>query len=149
VILRSRPVVAVVDGQGGGIGRLLVEKLRARLGEAVEIWAFGTNAQATSPMLKAGADEGATGENPIVQYVDRARVICGTVSIVAAHAMMGEVTAAMAEAVAAARAPKLLLPLNRSGITVIGSSSEPLPHLADELAEHAARLVAGREGERG
>lgn len=125
--------IAVVDGQGGGIGKLIIEKLRKEFGEKLEIFTFGTNAMATSVMLRAGANEGATGENAIVQNMPEMDIIVGTVGIVVAHSMLGEMTPKMAEAIGKSKARKLLLPMNRCGITVIGAGDEPLPHLVDAL----------------
>lgn len=132
--------VAVVDGQGGGIGRHLTERIRRVLGEKVEIVALGTNSTATAAMLKAGANEGATGENAIIRNVGRVDVIVGSVAILAAHSMLGEFTPAMAEAVAASPAVKLLVPLNRSRIEIAGISKEPLPHLIEALVERLKEL---------
>lgn len=125
--------IAVVDGQGGGIGKHIVEKIRRELQEDAEILALGTNSVATAQMLRAGANNGATGENAIVRNAGLVDVIVGTVSIVLAHSMMGELTPRMAEAIAASSAAKILLPLNRSGVEVVGTPLEPLPHLIDAL----------------
>ena len=54
-------IIAVIDGQGGGIGRAIVEKIKTALPDH-RIIALGTNAVATGQMLKAGADDGATGK---------------------------------------------------------------------------------------
>jgi hypothetical protein len=125
--------VAVIDGQGGGIGKIITEKLRKEFGERIEIFGFGTNALATAAMLKAGANEGATGENAIVQNMSEVDVIVGPLGIIAANSMMGELTPLMAQAVACSKAKKLLLPINRCGIDIIGIKQEPLPHLVDAL----------------
>ncbi|MCE5284610.1 MAG: DUF3842 family protein [Pelosinus sp.] len=125
--------IAVIDGQGGGIGKLIVEKIRKGLSEDVELLALGTNALATSAMLKAGANQGATGENAIVQNTSEVDIIAGTMGIVVAHSMLGEMTPKMAEAIGKSKATKLLLPINRCGIMVIGTDDEPLPHLVDKL----------------
>ncbi len=125
--------IAVIDGQGGGIGSAVIRRLKEEFGEGVEIWALGTNAIATAAMMKARANRGATGENAIVRSVERVEVIIGTVSVVMAEAMMGELTPAMAAAVAAAPAAKLLLPLNQENLTVIGVQREHLPVLIDQL----------------
>lgn len=125
--------IAVVDGLGGGIGKVLVEKIRKEFQDELEIWAFGTNAMATSLMVKAGADEGATGENAIIFNVDKVDVIIGTLSIVIANSMLGELTPGAAAAIGTSGAIKLLLPLNRSNVSIVGSQPEPLPHLADKL----------------
>ncbi len=127
--------IAVIDGQGGGIGRHITEKLRRNLSEDVEIIALGTNALATAAMLKAGANEGATGENAIVQTTKKVDIITGAVSILAANSMFGEVSPKVAEAVGSADAVKILLPVNRSNIEIVGAISEPLPHQIDKIVE--------------
>lgn len=125
--------VAVVDGQGGGIGKAITEKLRKEFGERMEIYAFGTNALATAALLKAGANEGATGENAIIQNMSEMDIIVGPLGIIVAHSMLGELTPRMAEAIAKSKARKLLLPINRVRIDVIGAKAEPLPHLVNDL----------------
>jgi len=127
--------IAVIDGQGGGIGSAIIKKLKAVYGESVEIIALGTNAIATSQMLKAKANRGASGENAIAHTVSKVDLITGTLGVILAHAMMGEVTPRMAAAVAASAAPKLLLPLSQENVIVVGTSSMPLPHLVDELVD--------------
>jgi len=138
--------ICVIDGQGGGIGSVIIKKLKAVFGETVEILALGTNAIATAQMLKAKANRGATGENAIVRTVRHADLIVGTLGVVLAHAMMGEVTPAMAGAIAASPAPKFLLPLYQENITVVGVSRDPLPHLVDELVDiHLKSIIMGSE----
>ena len=108
----------------------------------MEIVALGTNAIATSQMLKAKANRGASGENAIVQTVPKADVIIGAMGVVLANAMMGEVTPKMAAAIATSPAPKLILPLSQENIDVVGASSMPLPHLVDELIDrHLKQLI--------
>ncbi|QGP90788.1 hypothetical protein MGLY_00990 [Neomoorella glycerini] len=135
--------IAVVDGQGGGIGRHITARLREELPPEVEILALGTNAAATVAMLKAGANEGATGERAIIYNAPRVDAITGSVAILIADAMLGELTPAMAAAIAASPARKFLLPLNKAGVEIIGVVAEPLPHLIDALAR---RLKAFYEG---
>lgn len=130
-----RKRICVIDGQGGGIGSAIIKNLKDALGETVEIVALGTNAIATAQMLKAKANRGASGENAIVQTVTTADVVAGPLAIVLANAMMGEVTASMAAAVAGCRATKLLLPLTQENVSVVGVSDDPLPHLVDQLIQ--------------
>ena len=92
--------ICVIDGQGGGIGSTIIKKIQAAFEEDVEVVALGTNAIATARMLKARANRGASGENAIVQTVKNVDVVVGPISIIMAHAMMGEVTPKIAEAVA-------------------------------------------------
>ncbi|MBN2810003.1 MAG: DUF3842 family protein [Deltaproteobacteria bacterium] len=125
--------IAVIDGQGGGIGSAIIRRLKDEYGEKIEIWALGTNAIATAAMMKARANRGATGENAIVRSVSRVEIVIGTISLVMAHAMMGELTPAMAEAVAAASARKMLIPLTQENLTVVGVQKDHLPILIDYL----------------
>jgi len=133
--------ICVIDGMGGGIGNALIRKIIAAFREQVNIIALGTNAIATAQMMKAGANKGATGENAMVFTLPNVDVIVGSISIVLANSMMGEMTAAMAAAVASSPAPKLLLPLTQEDVEVIGVSPEPLPHLVDHLVEHRLRAM--------
>jgi len=127
--------IGVIDGQGGGIGSAVIKKLKDHFGESVEIVALGTNAIATAQMLKARANRGASGENAIIQTVRKLDVIVGPIGIVLAHAMMGEVTPSIAEAVVNSLARKFLVPLSRENIEIIGISPIPLPPLIDSLIQ--------------
>ena len=118
--------IVVIDGQGGRLGRLLVEGVKERLPQA-QVYALGTNSIATAAMLKAGADFGATGENPVVRGTADADAVLGPVGIVVAHGILGEVTPAMAEAVGGCRAKKFLIPMNSCGVVVAGVREQPLP----------------------
>ncbi|MGE5237734.1 MAG: DUF3842 family protein [Chloroflexota bacterium] len=125
--------VAVIDGQGGGIGSLVIKRLREEFGETIEIVALGTNASATMAMMKSRANKGATGENAIVWNASRVDCIIGPLSVVLSNAMLGEMSPKMAVAISSSPARKLLLPLNQEGVEVVGSVREPLPHLIDRL----------------
>jgi len=125
--------IAVVDGQGGGIGSLIVKRLKDEFKDRFEIIALGTNAAATSAMMKSRANKGATGENAIVYNSDRVDMIIGPLSISLPNAMLGEVTREMAAAIVSSPARKILLPLNQEGIDIAGVSKEPLPHLVELL----------------
>ncbi len=125
--------VAVIDGQGGGIGSAIIRRLKDEYGEKVEIWALGTNAIATAAMMKARANRGATGENAIIRSVGRVEIVIGTISVVMAHAMMGELTPAMAETIAACPARKILIPLTQENLTIVGIQKDHLPVLIDNL----------------
>lgn len=128
--------IGVIDGQGGGIGSAVIKKLKENFEESVDITALGTNAIATAQMLKAKANRGASGENAIVQTVQKMEILIGPVGIIMAHSMMGEVTPRMAEAVAASPARKLLIPLSQENLEIVGISPIPLPHLIDELIQN-------------
>lgn len=135
----------MIDGQGGGIGSLIIRKIKESYAERVEVWALGTNAIATSQMMKARANRGATGENAICHCVKQVDIILGSISILISNAMMGEVTSLMAEAVGTANAAKLLLPLTQEKVLVVGCDREPLPHLVDQLVnEHLNSYVTNR-----
>ena len=133
--------ICVIDGQGGGIGAALIKRLKEVYQEEHEIVALGTNAVATAQMMKARANRGASGENAIVRTVATADVIMGPLSIVLANSMMGELTPKMAEAIASAPAPKLLLPLTQERVEIAGLTPEPLPHLVEQIVSHRLKEI--------
>jgi len=113
-------VIAVIDGMGGGIGAQIVSQLRQELPLEVEIIALGTNAVATEKMMKARANRGASGENAIRVCINQADFILAPISVVIPNSMMGEVTPAIAEAIASARGVKLLLPISQPHFQIVG-----------------------------
>ena len=128
--------IVIIDGQGGGFGRALIEALRAG-GVTQEIVAVGTNALATSAMLRAGASAGATGENAVI--VNAARILAGPIGLVMANSMLGECSPAMARAVAESPAHKVLIPVAKCGAHIAGLPEKPL---AQYIAD-AAELIRG------
>ncbi|MBN1843895.1 MAG: DUF3842 family protein [Deltaproteobacteria bacterium] len=133
--------ICVIDGQGGGIGSIIIKKLREAFEESVDITALGTNAIATAQMLKARANRGASGENAIVRTVGQADIIVGPMAIVLAHAMMGEMTPRMAEAVTASTAKKLLIPLSQENVEIVGLPQTSLPPLIEMLIEKHLKAI--------
>ena len=126
--------VVVIDGQSGRMGQLFIERaVAAKLPCAIDC--VGTNAIATAAMLKAGAANGATGENPVLVACRTADVIVGPIGILAADALMGEITPAMAVAVGQSAACKLLLPVNQCRNLVAGTQNLSLSKLMDEAVE--------------
>ena len=129
--------IVVIDGQGGRMGSLFIEKWRQANGKDAEIIAVGTNSMATAAMLKAGADAGATGENPVVVNVKHADYVVGPIGIMATDALYGEVTEKMATAVATSSALKVLIPVNSCNFRVVGVGEYKL----SELIMDAVRMV--------
>ncbi|WP_444643307.1 DUF3842 family protein [Caproiciproducens sp. R1] len=117
--------IIVIDGQGGGIGRSIVERLKAELPGA-ELIAVGTNALATSAMLRAGADAGATGENAAVYNCAHADIIAGPMGIILANAMLGEISPSIAQAVSGSKAEKVLVPVSACRVYVAGVEEKPM-----------------------
>ena len=120
------------------MGSLLTEKSKYAAIPGAQIYAIGTNSIATAAMLKAGADYGATGENPVLVNSRDADYIIGPLGIMAADSLLGEVTPAMAVAVGQSSAMKILLPVNKCNHHVVGVSSE---YSMSELAEQAVRYL--------
>lgn len=133
--------VVVIDGQSGRMGQLFIERVKeANL--SCHIIAVGTNAIATSAMLKAGASAGATGENPVLVACRNADIIAGPIGILAADSLLGEITPAMAVAIGQSQAKKLLFPVNHCNNIVVGAQSLTLSKLMDEAVELLKTLLA-------
>lgn len=131
--------IIVIDGQGGGIGRSIVERLKAEIPSAVII-AVGTNSLATAAMLKAGADAGATGENAVLYNCVNADVIAGPMGIILANAMLGEISPAVAGAVSGSKAEKVLVPVSTCRVCVAGVEDKPMSKYI-ELAVAAVKRL--------
>lgn len=131
--------VVVIDGQGGKMGRMIIERIRDA-GIACELIAAGTNSIATAAMIKAGADAGATGENPVIVASRSADVIIGPVGIIAADSLLGEITPAMAVAVGQSGAKKLLVPVNLCNNIIVGTQALPMAKLITEAVEQLEKL---------
>ncbi len=132
--------ILVMDAQGGGIGKQVVTAVRTRFPD-VTITAVGTNAAATTAMLRAGADEGATGENAAVVCCRRADVIIGPVGIVIADAMLGEVTPRMAVAVGQSAAKRILIPVNHCANFIAGVADLSVGRLVDSVVAELEKTV--------
>ena len=133
--------VLIIDGQGGGLGRQLVTAVKEKCPEA-EVLAVGTNSTATGAMLRAGADQAATGENAVLVACRRADVIIGPIGIVIADSMLGEITPAMAAAVGQSPARRILLPVNQCDNLVVGAADLSMADKVREAAELLRGLLA-------
>ena len=126
--------VVVIDGQSGRMGQLFIERaVAAKLPCTIDC--VGTNSLATAAMLKAGASNGATGENPVLVACRTADVIVGPIGILSADSLMGEITPTMAAAVGQSDAKKLLLPVNQCSNIVVGTQALSLSRIMDEAVE--------------
>jgi len=134
--------VVVMDAQGGGMGRMIIEQLKREAPEQPLI-AVGTNALSTAAMLRAGADQGATGENAAIVCAGKADLIIGPMGLVLADAMLGEVTAAMAAAVARSAAHKILIPVGKCQVTVAGTRPLSRAEAVEEAVREAVRRIRG------
>ena len=134
--------IMVMDGQGGRMGKSVVEQIRKRFPED-EILAIGTNSIATAAILKAGADAGATGENPAIVGSRRADIIIGPMGIVIADSLMGEITPDMAVALGQSQAKKVLIPVNRCQHFVVGCQDLPLGDYVKLVVEQVEAIKRG------
>lgn len=130
--------VLIIDGQGGGLGRQLVAAVKERFPDT-EVLAAGANSAATNAMLRAGADQAATGENAVRVASKRADVIMGPLGIVIADAMMGEITPDMARSVGQSDAKRILLPVGQCDNMVVGVFDMPMSKMVQEAVEVLAR----------
>ena len=137
--------ILVIDGQGGRLGRRLTEEIRKILPEA-DITAIGTNSMATENMMKGGcADHLATGENAVIVGARSAEMIVGPVGIATADAMLGEISPAMANAVASSNAYRVLIPMNLCRTYVAGVAQGSTAILEDAMA-HIRGIAEGGNG---
>ena len=139
-------LVLVIDGMGGGIGAQLVSQLSGQAVAGVEVICVGANAWATQAMVKAGASRGATGENALKVMARSADIISGPIGIVIPNALMGEITPAMAEAVAASAARKVLVPVNQGHFEIIGMENRPLVANIRDASARIVEIIAGMKG---
>jgi len=138
---RDNMRIAVIDGQGGGIGKAIVERIRQKLEDKAEIVALGTNSLATSLMLKAGANEGATGENAIIHNACKVDIILGPIGIISANSLLGELTPLMAKAIAESPAKKILIPMSKCNIAVAGIEIKPIPSYIEDAVEIVKTMI--------
>ena len=132
--------IIVIDGQGGKIGKIIVEELKRVIPEQ-QIIAIGTNSIATSVMLKAGADMGATGENPVIYNANDADIIIGSMGILVANSYLGEITPNMALAIGKSKAEKILIPINRCNISIVGTQEIPYSEYAKMIAVQVKNML--------
>ena len=133
--------ILIIDGQGGQLGVQLIKSLRANF-QNLSIMAVGTNATATAALLKAGADQVATGENPVLVACRKADLIIGPVGIVIADALFGEVTPQMAVAVGQADAVRILVPVNKCSNLIAGSSGLTTAMLLDDVIAKVKQILS-------
>ena len=130
--------IIVIDGQGGNIGKQIVKSIKENFPKEY-VRAVGTNSVATANMLKAGADEGATGENAVVVACKEADIIVGPIGIIISDALLGEVSKDMACAISSANAKKVLIPLNKCDVLVSGVKAKN----TNELLEDTIKILNG------
>jgi NAD(P)-dependent dehydrogenase (short-subunit alcohol dehydrogenase family) len=132
--------IAVIDGQGGGLGKSIVERIRAQSRDDIQIIALGTNSLATSNMIRAGSNFGATGENSVKIMSQKVDVIVGPIAILISNSMMGEITPQMAKAISDSSARKILLPLNRCNVYIAGTQELNVNQMIDSAIEELNKL---------
>ena len=133
--------ILIVDGQGGGVGRQLAVQIKQAFPD-IELMAVGTNTIATSAMMKGGADTAATGENAVLVAARKADVIIGPLGIVVADSLGGEITPAMANAVAQSNAKRILLPFKNCDNVIVGVSDYTLVNLIQLAIEELRKIIA-------
>ena len=142
--MKKYPEVLVIDGQGGGLGRQLVQTLKKMLPD-LPVYAAGTNGTAAEAMRKAGADRAAAGENAVLVACRKADIIIGPIGIVIADSMFGEITPAMALAVAQADAKRILIPMNHCDNIVAGVPNTSTGVLVSGAVEKLAAILQEEE----
>lgn len=124
--------VVVVDGQGGGIGKNIIQAIKEQLTD-ITVIGVGTNSIATTNLKKGGADIIATGENAVIYNVTHANIVIGPIGIAFANSMYGEITPRIAQAVSESEAMKYLIPISKCTAHVIGVETKSIPQYIDDL----------------
>jgi len=132
--------ITIIDGQGGRMGKTIIEQLKKQF-PAQELLAIGTNSIATAAMLKAGADHGATGENPVIVAARDSDIIIGPIGIVIADSLYGEVTPAMAAAIGSSKAQQILMPVNRCNHHVVGCENLTLGAIIPLVVKQVTEFI--------
>jgi len=132
--------ILVIDGQGGGLGRQLIEQIKKNFSD-IEITAVGTNTIATQCMLKAGADHAATGENAVIVGCRRADIIVGPIGIAIADSLWGEISPAMALAVSQSNAVRILLPMNLCQNYIAGIGKLSVSQLLEDCISKIGDII--------
>lgn len=132
--------ILIIDGQGGQLGSQIIKAVISRYPD-IDLTAVGTNAAATTAMVKAGAKKAATGENPIIVACRNADVIIGPIGIVIADALLGEITPEAAKAVGQSNAVRILIPINKCKNLVAGVSNLTLTSLIEDTLEKLDRII--------
>lgn len=135
--------VIIIDGQGGQLGSRLVKEITERF-ENITLTAIGTNAIATSAMLKAGAQNAATGENSVIVACRKADVIIGPVGIVIVDSLLGEITDKMAAAVGRADAVRILIPMNKCDNLIAGVTAQSTGALIEDAVKKLGDILSDR-----
>ena len=133
--------IVIIDGQGGKMGKLIIEQLTAKKPDLI-LTAIGTNSIATAAMIKAGACRGATGENPVIVACKDADIIIGPIGIVIADSMLGEVTPKMAVAIGQSKAEKILIPVNKCNNHIVGFKDYSLSDYIKMAVELTVKISA-------
>lgn len=137
--------IVIIDGMGGGLGVQLVSQIVGQVGNKAEVIVLGTNSLATNNMVRAGSVRGATGENAVRVSLRNADIVVGPIGIVIPNALMGEITPAIAEAVASSDARKILIPVNQSHFDIVGLENRPLVTLIKEAVARVANMLQEKE----
>lgn len=142
-MIKKEILIAVVDGQGGGIGRQYIESLTKALPKdlPVIIRALGTNSAATANMIRAGATDGATGENAIIHNAKKADIIAGVVAIVVPDSILGELSPAMANAVGQSDALRILIPFDSCNTRIAMLSTGTLQQFIDKAVQMTIQRI--------
>lgn len=138
--MKQNVQLVVIDGQGGSLGKALVAVIKKTFSQ-VEVLGIGTNSLAASAMLKSGADAIATGENPVIVACRNADLIVGPLGILTSDALHGEITPAMAVAIAQSKAHKILVPISKCNVTIVGIQEAPLSMMIDFTLEEIRRFL--------
>ncbi|ERI90717.1 hypothetical protein HMPREF1982_03755 [Clostridiales bacterium oral taxon 876 str. F0540] len=127
--------VVVLDGQGGGLGKSIISKLRSEFFAEINIICLGTNSHAANSMLKAGGNLSYYGDDYIANYIVNNNMSCiiAPIGMLCPGGLNGEVTQKLAEVVFKKDCKKYIIPLKKHGFYIPGTANLEIKEILNEI----------------
>lgn len=127
--------IAVIDGQGAGLGQTVIKRLRKEIETDIFITALGTNETAASNMIKSGANEGIIGTDNIILFCNEESIDCiiGPIGIMCSGGINGEISSLVSGNIFMMDCIKYIIPLQKHGIYIPGTRNLEIKEIIQEI----------------